>query len=177
MFPKDIVVIDFEYTNVDVSKAKPMQLGAVLLDKNTLEEKDSWSTYIYADLSDALPESLEVSGIKQETLEGAPSATEVGKMFLEKFGDEIMLSAWVISGDVTMFRYIMEAAGIDHTRFDYHVFDIWAVAFAQLMKEGYEGSIRSEAIFQKFGLPPRGDHDALEDCRHAATVLRKLMIG
>jgi len=36
--------------------------------------------------------------------------------------------------------------------------------------------MRSEEIFQEFGAKPRGLHDALEDCRIAADVLRKIVL-
>ena len=97
---------------------------------------------------------------------------EVGKMFFEQFGTNIILSSWVASGDRIMFRHIIEAAGIDPTCYDYHMLDLWPPAYMYLLKRGYEGSPRSEAMFTAFGLPARGNHDALDDCRYAATVLR-----
>ncbi|MBI3632791.1 MAG: hypothetical protein HY226_00710 [Candidatus Vogelbacteria bacterium] len=173
-FQKDIVVLDFEFTNKDANKAVPIQLGAIRLDKETLEEKDIFLSYIAADLSEASSEALAVTGINEETLKGAPTAAEVGKMFTNKLGTDVLFSSWVSSGDLVMFRYIMNAASIDTSIFDYHWFDIWPPAYLYLLKNGYNGSERSEQMFQALGLPLRGKHDALEDCRHAADALRIL---
>ncbi|OHB24937.1 MAG: hypothetical protein A2542_01540 [Parcubacteria group bacterium RIFOXYD2_FULL_52_8] len=174
-FHKDILVIDFEGTDT------PAAVGAILLDKETLEEKDSFKSLIQSDL-----QGKTISGITQEMLVGAPSQGEVGRMIYEKFGTDVFLASWVANGDMTNFVRLMTAAGIDCFKqkstgidafkgYDYHIIDIWPAAYIYMLKQGYEGSIRSEAIFQYFGAKPRGIHDPLEDCRIAAEVLRKIV--
>jgi len=164
-FPKDILILDFE------GWEEPVQVGAVLLDKDTLAEKKAFSSYIWADLKG---EVKKVSGISQATLEGAPSQAEVGKRLHEKFGTNVLLSAWVAGFDMPMFYRLLAAAGIERKSYDYHVFDMWPVAYAHLLTRGYAGSMRSEEMFAQFGAAPRGLHDALEDCRIVADVLRKI---
>lgn len=166
-FAKDILLIDFE------GLREPTQIGAVLLDKETLEEKDSFKSYIAADMKGM---TSNTNNISQETLAGAPTQAEVGKMVFQKFGTNIMTASWVADFDWRSFKKIIAAAGIDIALYDYHVLDIWPVAYIHLLKQGYTGSIRSEEIFQKFGAKPRGFHDALEDCRIAADVLRKIIL-
>jgi DNA polymerase III epsilon subunit-like protein len=82
-FHKDILVIDFEGVK------KPVQIGAILLDKETLEEKDSFSSYIYADLEGYVSPK---SGINQEMVNSAPKQAEVGKMIYDKFGSDIFVA-------------------------------------------------------------------------------------
>jgi hypothetical protein len=53
-------------------------------------------------------------------------------------------------------------------------FDMWPVAYIHLTKRGYKGGYASEEMFQAFGAKPRGGHDALEDARIAADILRQL---
>lgn len=166
-FPKDILLIDFE------GLAEPVQIGAVLLDKETLEEKDNFVSYIWADLKGEIKEK---SGISQKTIEGAPTQAEVGKTIFEKFGTNIMLASFVARADIKNFEKIIIAAGMDFNQYDYHILDIWPVAYIHLLRHGYEGGFRSEEIFQKFGTRPRGLHDALEDCRITADILRKLVL-
>lgn len=165
-FPKDILVIDFE------GLAEPKQIGAVLLDKDTLQEKDSFSSYIYTDIQGKVSS---ISGITQEMLDSAPSQTEIGKVVFDKFGADIMLGSWVADLDIGHFKKIMTAAGIEWSQYDWHVLDIWPLAYVHLLKQGYTGSLHSEEMFQAFGAKPRGNHDALEDCRLAADVLRKVV--
>ena len=52
-FPKDILIIDFE------GLKEPVQVGAILLDKDTLEERDSYSSYIFTDLKGEVKKFLE----------------------------------------------------------------------------------------------------------------------
>lgn len=168
-FIKDILLIDFEGRN------DPVQIGAILLDKNTLKEKDAFSSYIWADLTDSV--ALK-SGITQDMLEGAPSQAEVGKMIFEKFGTDIFIGSWVANKDMKHFEKIMLAAEINvWEHYDYHIFDIWPAAYIYSLQQEYKGSIKSEEMFQFFGAKPRGLHDALEDCRITADVLRKITSG
>ena len=166
-FKKDILIIDFE------GLREPVQIGAVLLDKETLNEKDSFSTYIFADLKGKIKV---ISGISQETLKGAPSQAEAGQMIFEKFGTDIIIGSWVAKSDIKNFEKIIAAAEIDLKLYDYHVLDIWPAAYIYLVKQGYSGGMRSEEMFKEFGAKPRGLHDALEDCRIAADVLRKIVL-
>jgi DNA polymerase III epsilon subunit-like protein len=164
-FPKDILIIDFE------GWEEPTQLGAILLDKETLKEKDSFVSYIYADLQGK--PSIK-SGITQEMLTDAPSQAVVAKRLYEQFGTNIFLSSFVLNLDLRHIRTIMKSANIDFLEYDYHVLDIWSLAYIHLLKQGYEGDPHSEPIFQAFKSKPRGNHDALEDCRIAADILRTL---
>lgn len=166
-FVKDILLIDFE------GKNEPTQIGAILLDKDSLSEKDSFSSYIYADLTGYVSPK---SGITQEMLKGAPTQAEVGKKVFEKFGTDILIGSWVANLDMTNFQKIINSAGIKWEQYNYHVLDIWPAAYIYLLKQGYEGSISSEDIFKAFGAKPRELHDALEDCRIAADVLRKITL-
>ena len=166
-FIKDILVIDFE------GREEPIQIGAVLLDKETLQEKDSFSSYIYADLNG---KAKTKSGITQENLIGAPNQAEVGKMFFEKFGTDILIGSWVSTSDITNFKKIINSSGINWDKYDYHVFDIWPAAYIYLLKHGYTGGISSEEMFQFFGTEPRENHNALEDCRIVADILRKIVL-
>lgn len=172
-FHKDILVIDFEGVK------KPVQIGSILLDKETLEEKDSFSSYIYADLEGYISPK---SGITQEVINDAPKQAEVGKMVFDKFGSDIFVASFVQNMDINHFQTLLSAAGIDFLesktdfkKYDFHILDIWPIAYIHLLKIGYQGGIGSEEMFQAFGAKARGFHDALEDCRIAADVLRKIV--
>jgi DNA polymerase III alpha subunit (gram-positive type) len=168
-FKNDILVLDFEGRGVDLL----LQVGAILLDKKTLEEKANFCSYIHADLHGR--ESGR-SGITQEMLIDAPSQKEVGEMLLEKFGTDVMLASWVANLDMAYLDILMKAAGLSLWKtYDYHVLDIWPAAYIYLVKQGYAGGLRSEEIFQYFGAKPRTFHDALGDCRIAADILRKIV--
>jgi len=166
-FPKDILIIDFE------GAKSPVQIGAVLLDKETLEEKESFVSYIYAELEGFISAR---SGITQEMLQNAPTQAEVGKILYEKFGTNIFIGSFVQDLDIMHFKTLLKAAHVSFAEYDYHILDIWPIAYTYLLKNGYTGSFRSEEIFQQFGAQPRGLHNALEDCRITADVLRKVVL-
>ncbi len=166
-FIKDLLIIDFE------GGIGPKQIGAVLLDKETLEEKKSFSSYIYFDMKGKPSLS---SGITQDMLDDAPTQAEVGRKVFDIFGTDIILGSWIADFDFKHFKTIITSAGIDPSLYDYHFFDIWPVAYAYLLKNGYDGGIRSDEMFSSFGIKQRGNHNALEDARIASDVLRKIMI-
>lgn len=175
-FPKDILIIDFESTLGDNSeKNKPAQFAAILLDKNSLKEKESFTSFIKTDLSTIPPQRLSAKGFTSENFDNAPSAHEVVNKFIKLFGKDYFISSWVANLDIKLFEKLISSANISFSEFDYHIYDIWPVAYTYLLQHGYTGSFRSEDIFQYFGLQKRGKHDALEDCRYAADVLRKIM--
>jgi len=173
MFPKDIVIVDFETSHKELEKAEPLQIGAILLDKDTLEEKKSFVSYI---ANSSVNENLKINGITKEKLEGALSSSEVITTFIETFGKDFIFSGWVCEKDRALFRKMLMSANINPSDFNFHILDIWPLAYTFLLKQGYTGSMGSEEMFQAFELPPRGEHNALEDCRYAAKVLRKIVL-
>ncbi len=165
-FIKDLLILDFE------GGKGPKQVGAVLLDKETLEEKKHFSSYVYFDM-EGVPSMS--SGITQDMLDGAPQREVVGKQLFDTFGTDVLLGSWIADMDFRHFKTLLTAAGVDPTLYDYHFLDIWPVAYTHLVSRGYTGSIKSDDMFQFFGIPKRGNHDALEDARIAADILRKIM--
>lgn len=162
---------------MDPFKALPIQLAAILLDRNDLSEKSTFTSYIKQDLSSANPESLEVSGINETHLKDAPSQNEVLKQFLDKFGTNVLLCSYVELLDRRMLQKMLRDVGMSPIIYDHHYIDLWPVAYFYLLKQGYTGNINSDEMFAALGLPERGKHDALEDCRFAANVLRKVLNG
>ena len=82
-FTHDILVCDFEVTEFDVDKNEPVQVGLILLDRETLEQKWSYSSWI----KPIQPISTDLEGFRWASLdEGdiveinkAPSLEEVAK--------------------------------------------------------------------------------------------------
>lgn len=174
-FNKDILLIDFEGTGLDLENSEPTQIGAVLLDKVTLAEKDNFVSYIAVNHPDKITEdAVRISGITAETLIGAPSRAEVASQLFNKFGVEVFLASWNSSFDQAMLTKLLKSVNKDLFTYDYHYLDIWPLAYMYLVKQGKGDIIRSEPTFRYFDLPPRKVHDALEDCRHTAEVLRKV---
>ena len=178
-FLKDILLIDFETTDIDFVKAEPIAFGAVLLDRKTLEEKKSFQTLIAADLSSQNPESAKIHGITQEKLTGAPDQATAIKQIIETFGTDVLLASWVQSLDHRMLEKMLIAADLPMATYDFHYLDLWPAAYLYLVKKGTEVvSIHSQQMIEALGIIRTGEfHDALNDCRIAAEALRKMMHG
>lgn len=175
-FKKDILVIDFETTDGRPKYAKPIQMAAVLLDKTTLKEKKSFSSYIHQDLKNANPRSLKVHGITENDLKDAPTQKEVIQMFLDEFGTDVFICCWTTLLDIKMLENMMESIGHELMEYDYHILDLWPIIYVYFAKQNKGNIYRSEETFREFGLPSRSNHNALEDCRHSAEVLRKIVL-
>jgi|SRR5579872_695026 len=173
-FPKDILLIDFETTGYGADVSEPIEIGALLLDQNTLREKDSFNSLIYSELKNITPGSAEMWKIDQAEIKSAPKLQLVGKQFIEKFGFNVLVSGWVQRLDRSMLNKMVLAAGENPEKYDYHYLDLWPIAYLHLVKRGYQGGLDSDSIFKEFGVPLRGKHDALEDCRIEAEILRKI---
>ncbi len=175
-FPKDLLIIDFESSHGgDHPSNQPVQIGAVLLDGKTLDEKKAYSSFIHAEMAGVSPDWIAKKGYDLAVIAEAPDAAQVAKELVETFGKEFFLTSWVAGMDRELFRDMMKRAGFSIKDFDFHVYDLWPVAYTYLLEQGYKGGVGSEEMFQAFGLPSRGTHDALEDCRHEAEVLRKII--
>jgi len=86
-FSRDILIVDFEVTKFDIEKGEPIQIGLILLDKNTLETKWSYSSWIQP----KQPVSLEQAGLRWasldqndlEEIKKAPDLVTVAKKIVE----------------------------------------------------------------------------------------------
>lgn len=176
-FIKDILIIDFEGNhnggNIDVSD--PSQLGAILLDKETLEEKKSFISYVNFDYSKMSEDDKKAHKYTKEDIEKAPTQKEVGKLFRKTFGTDFILCSWVGNMDMEFLTRILKSADLSIFDYDYHRLDLWPMAYMYLLKNGYKGGIKSQEMFDALGIDREGLHDALGDCRFEANILRKIM--
>ncbi|MSR68323.1 3'-5' exonuclease [Candidatus Saccharibacteria bacterium] len=173
-FLKDILLIDFETTGIDLNKSLPIQLGAILLDRQTLAEKDNFLSYIKQDLSNMSRQSAKIHGITKKEMDTAPTSSEVIGSFIEQFGTEVYLASWNEMLDHSMLATMLGSIGKGIDTHDYHYLDIWSIVHIYMVQRGKGDIIRSEPINEYFGLPARTTHNALEDCKLTAQVLRKV---
>ncbi|MDP2656501.1 MAG: 3'-5' exonuclease [bacterium] len=173
-FLRDILVIDIEATDADTHTADPIQLGAILLDKETLEEKGVFVSYITTPKASS-EEAYQIHHISADDLKGAPSQSEVAETLIKRFSTDVILSSWVQSLDNAMLTKMFKTSGYEKLPYDHHYLDLWPIAYAHLVKQGYEGSMGSTSMFDAFDLSPREKHDALDDCRRAAEILKIIM--
>ncbi len=177
MFPKDLLIIDIETSGSDPYTHVPLQIGAVLLDRVTLAEKKSFVSYIHQEEHFPIEQwALKKIQIDYNAIAQAPRIEEVTERFVATFGTDVIVAAWVVAFDVAFFSQLLKSIGFQWGReYSHHALDLFTLTWAHLMQKGWKEIPDSETVFQHFGLPARGFHDALEDCRLEANVLRKIM--
>lgn len=179
-FSKDILLFDFESTGFtndpstgDVADpGEPTQLGAILLDKKDLSEKASFLSDIKADPEMLDPWVLEHTDITPERVLNAPPREVVAQKFVDQFGTDVYLASWNVTFDRYWLFLLVEAIGRLDTMYDYHHLDVWSLCYGYLCQLGHPEIIRSEDTFKAFGQNARSAHNALDDCRRTAEVLR-----
>ncbi len=181
-FSKPVLLFDFESTGFKRDKygdvddpGDPTQLGAVLLNPKTLQEEASFLSDIHADAKKLDPWVLEHTDITKERVENAPKSGEVAKKFMQQFGVDLYLASWNVVFDQIWLNALIKSAGRHATMYDYHHIDVWSLAYAYLCQRGYSEVVRSEATFKLFGQSARSAHNALDDCRRTAEVLRAVL--
>ena len=177
MFKKDILIVDFEATGFDVEKDDPVQVGLVLLDKDTLEEKFSFSSWIYTDkeLSEDM-KGFKWASIKKDKfdfIKNAPKLKEVAAEIKKILPQEYTFSSWNTFFDFSLWRRLFKEVDVKVSHI--HLLDLWVIAYDRLLRNpDYNGDFTSESVFQFLNLGKRETHDALNDCRLEAETLRRL---
>lgn len=184
LFSKPLLVFDFESTgmiyedNGDViDKGDPSQLGAVLLDPKTLEARSEFATDIRVEPSLLTQWVLENTDITPERAKAAPAPRQVAQKFVDQFGTEVFLASWNVDYDRHWLSKLLASINRNDSMYDYHHIDVWTLAYSHLAALGKGDIIRSEEVFTEFGQSARNMHNALDDAKRTAAVLRAVLLG
>lgn len=181
-FKKDLLLIDIEFTGLDLGKHEIIQLAALLLDKKTLKEKKSFCAFIKPQKwANRDLKSMAINGISWEKLKNAGNLKTVLSKF-NKFANQknAVLSYYGGPADMDFLRVAYKKAGIKW-QFDYHFFNLWAVFYHhfavkdQLRNKARFAGFSLEDLMRRFNIKSGKRHDALEDCRIEAEVLRRII--
>lgn len=180
-FWKDLLLIDLETTGLDSSKHEIIQLAAVLLDKKTLKEKETFNNFVKPSSWDKRnPESMKINGISWEQVKNAPTLKKVLDSFQKQFGRAVILSYYGGPVDMDFLRAAYKKIGKKFL-FDYHYFNLWALFLSYLAvrnkltnKKKFAG-FNLDDFMAEFKLKSKHRHDALADCRIEAEILRKII--
>jgi DNA polymerase III epsilon subunit-like protein len=172
-FARDILIIDLETTGPNPDKDFPLQLSAVLLDKDNLLEKGNFNSYIRHTFSQSTNDRIvQTLGIPKERWMKAPNLKAVLTSFTETFP----YSVTIASHNVININFLQEAfkrAGMSY-EYDYHVLELWTLGYFYLSKQNIKKIPTAETVGTYFKLQKTKEHDALVNCRYYADILRKL---
>lgn len=182
-FKRDILLIDEETTGLDPERHEIIQLAAVLLDRRTLEEKGTFSSYVSPRRWERRQtEAMAINRITRDRLKGAPSLESVVREFDRRFDPRtLVLASYVSFNDIAFLKGAYRSCRLPW-RFDHHVFDLWGLFYAyralgdRLRPSGrYFAGFGLESLKKELGIRSGKLHDALTDCRVEAEVLRRVM--
>lgn len=182
-FRTDLVVLDLEASCPvrganEIEESNIIEIGAVRLDRRTLEETASFSELVRPRDHPVLPFITELTGISADMVAEADSFERVGARFTDWAGprNKFILAAFGVYYDLPLLRKEFRVFGLDYgAAFVGGGLDIRSLAFLWLARNGRDtGGITLERTLEKMGIePPSGPfHRALEDARAAAAVLR-----
>lgn len=201
-FKHNLLLLDLETTGLDASKHEIIQLGALLLDKKTLKEKEVFSSYIKpTGWHRRDKESMKINGIKWEQVKNAPGLKKVLMEFHQAFKlpltpsygfdklttgikrgkmPQVMLSYYGGPLDMDFLRAAYHRCGLKW-KFDYHFLNLWGVFYFflaaknQLKNKKKFTGFSLEDLMRRFNIKSKNRHDALEDCRVEAEIFRKMI--
>lgn len=182
MFTRDIVVFDIESTGLDFMTHEVIQIAAVRLDKRTLSEMTRFVTYVKPQHWEARDlEAMAVNKISYDVVAIAPGIQKALELFEAKFPpSEVLLAAYNSWFDMGWLRNSYERMG-RHSPFEFHSFDLWALAYLYWSKESRVANPNRPIGFNLadmaalLGVETAGQfHDAQTDVEVEAEVLRRL---
>jgi DNA polymerase-3 subunit epsilon len=178
-FPKNLLVLDLETTGRDPIVHSTIEIGAVLLDRESLEEIDSWSALVRRQERNGTDtRAMMLHGRSLEEIEGGKDAKDAVAEFLSRFGTDYLVAGWNVGFDVQFLRALLRSTGNNEAfdKIDYHRVDVWGIA--QFLKTigWFKSDVSSlSCLCQELGLSRAEAHSGLEDARLTATALRRLV--
>lgn len=181
-FGKDIVNIDLECTVSEKKLGSICDLGAVLIDKNTLEIKNEFSSLIKPYKIYFDPVAMAVHGITEEELRKAPSLERVLDAFqiwIVKYTNKnekcVYLSSWGAYFDIPYlkeaYNYLKREYPFDYKCMDLKGFMKYDCA---LTGKPFKGGLKKAS--RRLGISDEWDqHRALPDAIQGALILKTLV--
>lgn len=184
-FSSDLVIYDLEgscktFGQNEIHETNIIEIGAVKLDKKTLEIKSEFSILIKPKHFPILPEITEITGISNEMVAQAPYFDEAIPAFLEWYGEKnkSILAGWGLYYDLPLLRHEFSTFGLDYkNHFVGGGFDIRALGIYWLAKNNQSTSgISVEKVLEKMNIVDNFEfHRALDDAKATALILQHIL--
>ncbi len=173
---KDLLVLHLETTGNDADRDHIIQLSAVLLDKDSLLEKNFFNSYVKVSFLDGtLHQHSEQLGISFDTLRRSQKINDVIKDFVNTFGYEPLLASNAVQ------NYLFLRAAFKKTltpfKFDRHLVDIWSLGYIYALHIGIKKMPTLNTLADHFNIQLKNSADGLQKVRAIAAVLKKIING
>jgi|TARA_Y100000310_G_scaffold192426_1_gene192389 DNA polymerase III epsilon subunit-like protein len=174
MFKRNILIIDFEASSADTEICDPIQLGAVLLEKDTLEIIEKFNATIKPQTDDWCKEAEKVHGLNREYLQKAGELlSDVIEDFTACFNlDNVMLASWHNFDMIILNRIIKES------KKNYKNLELWSYSIpyvnAKKLQANNNTGHNLTMLLNHFDLSRPVTHDALNDAILEAKVFKEI---
>ena len=174
MFKKDILIIDFEASSPDTEVCDPVQLGAVLLCKDTLEITETFKATIKPQTDNWCREAEKIHGLNREYLQKAGNLLpEVIEDFTTCFNlGNLLLASWHSFDMAILNRTIKE------TKKNYKNLELWSYSIPYVRAKKLHANNNSghnlAMLLDHFNLKRIGTHDALNDAILEAKIFKEV---
>ncbi len=173
---KDILVFQIETTGPDVERDHIIQLSGLLLDKDSLLEKNYFNSYVKVSFLDGtLQNHASHLGITFDELRKSPKIAETIKQFVTTFGYEPLLA----TQSVQNYLFLKQAFKRTLTPFNYdkHLLDIWSLSYIYIVHYGIKKIPTLDTMATHFNIKNAKPYDALAKARLTAEVFKRIIKG
>lgn len=174
MFLKDILVLDFETSGIDPNICNPIQIGAVLLDKDSFKIKAEFSATCKPINDDWSAEAEGVHGLSRDFLmkSGTDLSTAI-KDFESAFDlSNVIIASWNMF-DTEILRRLV---GIKKYRNLYKFIELWSYTYPFTVVNDLHFSKERDHglndLVLYFDIKRNEKHDALQDAKIEAEIFK-----
>ncbi len=173
-FIKDLLLFDIETTGPNPDKDSIIQLSAILLDRDNLLEKNYFNSYVRVSLLDStIAQHAELLSIPFETMRKSPKIYDAIKKFHDKFGDNLLLATHNTNNTLFLKQAFRKSTVV--FSYDPHVIDLWTLGYIYTLNYGLKKMPTFNTLVDLLNLKTKNRHDALEKCRLAAEIFRRII--
>lgn len=171
---KHIAISDFEFTGLDPLRHEIIEVGLIVVDRKTLEEKRRFEAKIKPEhIENASQESLAVAGYREEEWKNALPLSEALRQYLEAAGDSIF-AAWCTPYDWLFLLEAFKKTNIENP-FGHRTIDLFTVAYEKLKNSPDVTEIGLSGLCQYLGIQREPmPHRAINGAQKAYEVYKKL---
>lgn len=173
----DFVVFDLETTGLDPAMHEILEIGAVRVGANLKNVRAELSMKVrpeHPEIAD--PEGMKVNGYSAEAWKDAVACSEAVGQFV-RFADGGMLAGFNVAFDWAFLSRALDLSSRPEPwPFDYHIFDVFSVAYHHATTSGVAMTKWTLSAFcEQYGIPvPPKPHRALNDAKATLALLRAL---
>ena len=172
-FVRDILVVHIQTTGPSTERDFPIQIAGVLIDKDNLLEKQSFSSFVRHPFSQTTNDKIvQMLGIQKENLLRAPKLADVIDAFKAKFPYSVTVAAH----NYASIEFLRDSFKRTSKAYEYdtHVMDLWTLGYWFMCRQGIKKIPTADTLAVYLKLSRENENDALANARFSAEVLRRL---